>query len=237
VFSYAVSPQNPAAPVNNSRWNTGMTTLPPALPAIVVGPNGGSASARAPIGGPLYRYDGDLNSAVKFPPHFNRKWFTADWYANLFYVNTLDSLGNTVTAQQPIFTNRAWTGPVELKMGPDGAMYVINYGIARYIADANTNIVKITYNGNCFPATPKLEQPPGVYLNPGARYVTQPAGWVVNLGSNRPVLVPDGMAGFELFDLLGRKVWEIRRLRSGGSFTFPAGLQRGALKYRWIPAL
>ncbi len=223
--------KNPAAPTNTSKWNTGLPTLPPAQPAIY-GYNQSCA-----ITGPLYRYDGDLQDSIKFPPHFTRKWFVADWSSSQMQVLTPDSTGQSlIGSAQRIFSNFNFYAPLDVQMGPDGAMYVINYGSAGYFAfDQNTSIVKITYTGTCHPATPKLETPTGLYLNPATHYVTRPTGWVVNLGANAPVLVPSGMQAFEVFDLMGRKVWEKRNLRPGESFSFPASMQHGALQYRWIP--
>ena len=45
------------------------------------------------------------------------------------------------------------------------------------------------------------------------------------------------MVGFELFDMMGRKAWEIRRLRPGETFNLPASLPRAAMKYRWVSAI
>ncbi len=218
-----------SAPTNTSRWNTGMTTLPPARPPIHY------YQQSAAITGPIYRYDGDLVSSVKLPPHFTRKWFVTDFNNSQINVLTLDSMGTSFTALQRIFANRTFYAPLDFKTGPDGALYVLNYN-GWFNAGANTGIVRISYTGACRPLNPKLEQPTGTYLNPGARYTSSPTGWVVNLQSGRPIFVPEGMAGFELFDMMGRKVWEIRHLQPGQSFNFPSHLSQGAMKYRWVSA-
>ena len=221
--------KNAATPINTSVFNTGLDTLPPARAAFFL-PAGSS-----PITGPIYRYDGDLQSTVKFPPHFTRKWFTTDHDGNQVTVRTLDSLGTTVTASSRIFANHIFHGPVDFKQGPDGALYMVEYGNTNFASGTSTMIEKISYTGTCRPATPKLEQANVTAIfNPSAHYVSHQSGWWVNLHSGSPVLVPEGMSSFQVFDLAGRKVWEINWLKSGETFNLPQ-LREGAFKYRWVP--
>jgi hypothetical protein len=218
-----------SAPTNTSKWNTGLTTLPPARPAI------NSYTQSAAISGPLYRYDGDLQSNIKFPPHFTRKWFVTDWNNNQVRLLTLNDAGTSVTANQRIFANNTFSGIVDFKTGPNGALYVMNYGNAYFSSTTATGIVRIDYMGACRPDQPKLEMPVPI-LNRLARQTAHPSGWLIHLGSGRPVLVPEGMAGFEIRDLMGRQIWNAKNLRPGQSFELPAGLPRGAMQYRWISA-
>ncbi len=219
-----------ATPINSSVFNTGLDTLPPARPAFFL-PGGSS-----PITGPIYRYDGDLQSTGKLPPHFNRKWFTTDHDGNQIMVRTLDSLGTAVTASQRIFANHTFFGPVDFRAGPDGALYIVEYGNTNFTSPNGIRIERISYTGSCRPAEPKLEVPTSVtpFLNPGARYASNPSGWWVNLRAGAAVNVPEGMTRFELYDLSGHKVWEIKSLKAGDTFKLPA-LERGALMYRWVP--
>jgi cytochrome c len=221
--------KNADAPTNTSHWNTGLTTLPPARPTFHLHTLGS-----APITGPLYRYDGDLVSAGKFPPHFTRKWFMTDYGSSTVNVMTLDSMGEAVTASQRIFANHTFSGPVDFQAGPDGALYIVNYGNVNFATVGATSIERISYKGTCAPSTPKLEKIPDVAIRgsgmPGRD------GLLVNLGSNHSILVPQGMAGFQLFDLAGKRVWDAGHLKSGTSFRLPAELHAGALKYRWVPA-
>ncbi len=248
TFSYHTgSPESKTAPTNTSVWNTGLTTLPPARPAFKLHNMIGTTTSntvKSPITGPIYRYNGALSSTVKFPPHFNRLWFVTDHDANnatnsVFNVNTLDSAGTKVIDSQQIFTNHFFQGPVDFKAGPDGALYVVCYGNTNFATTAGTSIQKISYkqaSKPCAPLTPTLEQPTALILNPNTQYVSSPSGWWVNLQSGAPVLVPEGMTAFRLFDLMGRKIWEIKDLRPGESFRLPV-LHQGAFKYLWVRAV
>ncbi len=222
--------KDPNAPTNTSKWNTGLTLLPPARPAFKLHTLGTS-----PITGPIYRYDGDLQSKGKLPPHFNRKWFVTDWGSSVINVLTVDSLAEKVTTVQRIFGNHTFYGPVDFQAGPDGALYVVNYGPTLFGTGGSTSIVKIEYKGSCSPSDPKLETVPVVGIrNPGKD--ARADEWLVNLGSVRSLRVPNGMKGLQAFSLTGKKVWEARRLHAGEIIGLPSDLPMGALKYRWLSA-
>ncbi|MEO6096993.1 MAG: PQQ-dependent sugar dehydrogenase [Fibrobacteria bacterium] len=225
---------NPAAPVNNSKWNTGLTTLPPARATTVVPDAFRSSKMRtSPIAGPYYLYDGDLASTVKFPPHFNRKWFVTDYTAGLLYVFDVDAEGTQVTSFQPFLSGKIFNGPVEFRQGPDGALYIVNYGFTNFATGNNTSIMKISYTGSCRPSDLKLEIPVG--LNESRLdMLPRRSGFLINLGAGSLVKVPEGMSGIELYEITGKQIWSKRGLKKGDTFRLPATLARGALKYRWI---
>ncbi len=81
------------APVNDSVKNTGLTELPAAQPADlwygyqrssvpgVINAGGGLA----PMGGPFYEYDPELDSDTKFPSSYDGKAFFYEWARNKMY--------------------------------------------------------------------------------------------------------------------------------------------------------
>lgn len=219
--------KNPAAPSNTSVWNQGMKTLPPAAPAIH---RYVKASA---IAGPVYRYDGDLVSPVKLPPHFNRKWFVTDFVTNQIKVMTLDEAGERIVKQEAVFRNYMPNRPVDFQAGPDGALYVINYA-GWFNANSETAITRIAYAGNCRPALPRLETPVSTGEGGRRRGLSLTHPWVLNLDGGALVKVEAGMTGFALHDARGARVWEQRHLRGPVNVVLPAGLPRGMLKIRWL---
>ena len=220
--------QNAAAPANNSKWNKGLKVLPPARPAYHLHSFGST-----PISGPLYRYDGDLNSSVKFPPHFDRHWFTADFSQNQIRVLTLSDNGDTVKAESPIFTNHHFDGLLDLKAGPDGALYIVNYGNSNFTTGNVTRIEKITYKGTCRPVLPKIETTGLTTIKNGA--ARENSGYLANIGKGQSFFVPTGVKGFEVFDLSGKKVWSQNNLTMGQSLRLPSYLPQGALQFHWVP--
>lgn len=226
---------DPAAPANNSQWNKGMTILPPARPRTKLPDTFLNKMRTAPISGPLYLYNGDLQSNVKLPPHFNRKWFVTDYTSGNLYVFDVDAEGTQVAGYQPFLNGKIFNGPVDFRQGPDGALYIVNYGFANFTTGNNTSIMKISYTGSCRPAEPKLETPVGL-AKTRFDMVPRRSGYIINLGAGSLVKIPEGMSGIELYDISGKLVWSARNLKAGETFHLPVGLHTGALKYRWLSA-
>lgn len=139
---------NSIFPVNNSKWNTGLDTLPAFVPAAYlinkgqktdsIGQDGGGMAA---VAGPIYRYNPGLPSPIKFPPHFHGKWFVSNYFNPLVGLLTLDPTGSVTSATQVFKNTRFQQGLLEMGFGPDGALYVLS----------NSSIVKVEYTGNCRP--------------------------------------------------------------------------------------
>ncbi|MFI5889656.1 PQQ-dependent sugar dehydrogenase [Actinoplanes sp. NPDC051513] len=115
---------------NNSFRNTGLPTLPAARPAWIrygfdfTPPEFGGGS-ESPMGGPVYRYDAALNSAVKFPQSLDGRYFAGEYgrrWIKAIQVNTNGTYGE--------ISGFPWTGTqvMDMAFGPDGALYVLDYG-------------------------------------------------------------------------------------------------------------
>jgi cytochrome c len=194
----------PAIPAGTS-WNgaePGLATLPAAVPAI-------KAYRRScAVAGPIYRYDGDLNSSVKFPPHFHRKWIVSDFNAtqkNIINLLSLSEDGKRVTGQQTVLNSVVLYGPLDMQFGPDGALYVSNYSGYR-TATSTTGIVRIEYTGGCRPAEPKLENPVGILAGGGVAPGRGPR-LEIRRGAGLSVAVgTPGAFRLRVLDILGRPV-------------------------------
>jgi cytochrome c len=165
---------DPMTPVNKSRWNTGLVNLPPAIPAIH------TYKQASAMTGPIYRYDGDLESSVKFPPHFDGKWFLFDFRRGgirsaynqnlgITAVALLDENAEAILEMQDIFQAPAFEfhGPLDFEIGPDGALYILHYS-GDYTPNPFSSFSRIEYTGECHPAEPRLEEKvnPEVYYPP-----------------------------------------------------------------------
>ncbi|MFI7454367.1 PQQ-dependent sugar dehydrogenase [Nonomuraea sp. NPDC049714] len=138
-------------PANNSFRNTGLTTLPPAKPAWIryagdagSPPEFGSGS-ESPMGGPVYRYDPGLNSAVKFPQALDGRYFAGEYGRR--WIKAIEVKPDGAHGEISAFP---WSGTqvMDMAFGPDGALYVLDYGTGNnnqalyrieYIGDANRN--------------------------------------------------------------------------------------------------
>jgi glucose/arabinose dehydrogenase len=198
IILKGMNPQKPVIPAN-ADWNGvqhGLDTLPPAIPAIH------PYHESVVMNGPIYRYDGDLNSSVKFPPHFNRKWILTDFKADIgnpVVAVTVSDDGKKQTAEDTVLKKITLHKPLQIKAGPDGALYVVNYDGYRTVG-ANTGIVRIEYSGTCHPAEPKLEQPSQVADRPAKgpeAVITMAQGLSVEVST-------EGAFTARVSDLLGR---------------------------------
>ncbi|MFF1417818.1 ThuA domain-containing protein [Streptomyces sp. NPDC058280] len=133
-----------AAPKNTSRHNTGLTDLPPAQSAWIAY-DGGSVpefgtGSESPMGGPVYRYDHDLDSPVKFPESYDGDYFAGE-FGRQWIKRIEQGEDGTVSA----INDFPWTGTqvMDMEFGPDGALYVLDYGLAWFGGDENSAVYRI----------------------------------------------------------------------------------------------
>src|SRR3954453_12499684 len=143
---------NCAAPVNDSPNNTGLTNLPPAKPATMwmgytetdprfpaVGGGG------APTGGPRYKYDPNLNSDTKFPAFYDGQWFIGEWNTGWIKTATLNAASTAVTSVNATPWMNTFHRPHEMEFGPDGSLYVIDWGTGFNGNNLDSGIFRIDY--------------------------------------------------------------------------------------------
>lgn len=140
-----------AHPVNFSPNNTGLRDLPPAQPAFIWYPYDSSsafpsfgAGGRTAIGGPVYTFDPDLNSAIKFPAYFDHCWFIGDWMRDWIKVVHFDNNSNLQTIDN-FLPGTKFTKPIYMKFGPDGALYLLEYGTTWAGNNADVKLSRIEY--------------------------------------------------------------------------------------------
>lgn len=131
-------------PVFPAAGDTALSEIPPAIPAI-------NPYRRAiAMTGPVYYYDRNLRSSVKFPPHFDGVWFVSDFGGGYFDAVVLDGKGDRILRKERVLRNIRLDRPLDFQMGPDGALYVVNYAGSRSTTSA-TGILRIEYTGTCRP--------------------------------------------------------------------------------------
>ena len=162
-----------ANPVNDSPNNTGLTTLPTAKAATVWYGNGAEGGefpelgtgGEAPMAGPRYEFDPNLASDVKFPRYYDGKPFFYDWTRNKFWTFSQDDQGGLLKINE-WFKGAAPLAPMDMKFGPDGALYIVEWGGGYGRDNPDSGIYRIDYTqGNRRPtakatATPSSGQAP-----------------------------------------------------------------------------
>ncbi|MET0415161.1 MAG: PKD domain-containing protein, partial [Actinoplanes sp.] len=142
---------NCAAPVNNSPNNTGLTTLPPAVSATVDYDYSGNplfpeiGGGGAPMGGPVYRYDAELNSVRKWPAYYDGKALLGEWNQSKMYAMQVTADGRSLVDINQLLTGMSFIRPMDFEYGPDGAMYLIEWGTGFGGNNADSGIYRIDY--------------------------------------------------------------------------------------------
>ncbi|WP_455360468.1 ThuA domain-containing protein [Streptomyces sp. SYSU K21746] len=133
-----------AAPKNDSPHNTGLVDLPPAQEAWIPY-DGGSvpefgSGSESPMGGPVYRYDPNLNSPVKFPEAYDGDYFAGE-FGRRWIKRVEHGADGAVQSINPF----PWTGTqvMDMAFGPDGALYVLDYGTAWFGGNENSALYRI----------------------------------------------------------------------------------------------
>jgi glucose/arabinose dehydrogenase len=145
-------------PTNNSPNNTGMTKLPPAIPALVYyhyvsdPAHFPLLAGGGPIAGPVYRFDPNLVSARKWPVDFDGRAIFGEWTHDKLFTFQLNSTDTQVTSIDPLLTSQTFLKPMDFKFGPDGALYMIEWGSGFGGNNTDSGIFRIDYlNGGAQP--------------------------------------------------------------------------------------
>lgn len=151
---------DPEQPVNMSPNNTGSRELPPARKAMIWYPYGESkefpvlgTGSRSAMAGPVFYKDDFRNVKSAFPDYYDGKLFIYEWARSWVKVVSFDENKN-LEKIEPFLPGQEWFKPIDMKFGPDGAMYVLQYGANYFEHNSDSRLVKITYvEGNREPKT------------------------------------------------------------------------------------
>jgi cytochrome c len=151
-------PFDPLHPANKSLNNTGLNELPPAQPAMIWYPYNMSdefpllgAAGRSATGGPVY-HRSDFAKAVRpFPSYYEGKWLIVEFMRGWIMSVTMDENGNYKSMERFV-PDLNFSSAIDMQFGPDGDLYVLEYGSAWFKGNENAHLTKIEYNdGNRSP--------------------------------------------------------------------------------------
>jgi glucose/arabinose dehydrogenase len=139
---------DPEALVNTSPRNTGLVDLPPARPAWIAY-DGGSipefgSGSESPMGGETYRFDPDNPSPTKFPAHFHGKIFAYEFGRGWFRALSVGPLGEPAGIE-PFLDSFDFKKPINAEFGPDGSLYVLDYGTGNFGGDENSALYRVDH--------------------------------------------------------------------------------------------
>ncbi len=99
----------------------------------------------APMGGPVYRYDADLNSNRKWPAYYDGKALLGEWNQNKMYTMQLTADGKSLVDINQLLTGMSMIRPMDFEFGPDGALYLIEWGSGFGGNNDNSGVYRIDY--------------------------------------------------------------------------------------------
>lgn len=123
--------------------------------------------SQAIMSGPTYHYDRvDQDSGVAWPKYWDDKWFIGDESTSTNRVAVTVDPAGVPNAEPPAFAEtlskiipngggdnklQSW---MDAKFGPDGALYMLDYGSGFFTLDNNQKLIKISYTGGAATPTP-----------------------------------------------------------------------------------
>ena len=145
-------------PFNDSPNNTGISELPPAKPAMIYYPYSSSeefpalgTGGRNAMAGPIYYSENYKESGHNWPEFFDGKLLAYDWMRGWIFAVAMHEDG-TFAKMTQIVPNMEFNNPIDLIFGPDGALYVLEYGTGWFTQNLNATLSRIEFvTGNRAP--------------------------------------------------------------------------------------
>ncbi|GAB3891547.1 hypothetical protein GCM10028803_03470 [Larkinella knui] len=157
VFDYGTNKplekKDPKKPVNTSPNNTGLTELPPVAPSFIYYPYGVSekfplvgSGSRSATGGPIYHRSDFKDPKRPWPAYYEGKWIATDFSRGWIMAITMDANGDYKSMER-VLPNYRPVEPIDMKFGPDGDLYTLEYGSNWFRKSDNSRLVRLEYNG------------------------------------------------------------------------------------------
>jgi len=155
-FNYETGQPGPsfdmAGPTNNSPNNTGLKKLPASEPAFIWYPYVASpdfpqlgTGSRNAMAGPVY-YADQYPKDSRMPEYYNGKLFIYDWIRGWIKVVTMQENGD-YDKMEPFMGGTKFNALMDMEMGPDGKIYILEYGNGWFSKNPDAGLFRIDYNG------------------------------------------------------------------------------------------
>jgi len=142
---------DPDKPVNNSKNNTGIKELPPATPAFIWYPYSVAynqfpqmgTGGRTAMAGPVY-YSDMFPGKKGLPDYYNGKLFIYEWMRNIIKAVSLQPNGDFYK-MEPFMEGTKLYAPIDMELGPDGHLYILEYGLGWFSKNKDSGLYRIDY--------------------------------------------------------------------------------------------
>jgi glucose/arabinose dehydrogenase len=141
---------DPLKPINNSINNTGIKELPAVAPPFIWYHYGVTqdfpqmnAGGRTAMAGPIY-YSDLYAGKGGLPDYYNGKVFVYEWMRNIIRVVSLLPNGDFYK-MEPFLLGTKLAAPVDIELGPDGKLYILEYGTGWFSKNKDSGLSRIDY--------------------------------------------------------------------------------------------
>ncbi len=142
---------DPAKPINDSRNNTGIKELPAVQPPFIWYPYGISpdfpqlgTGGRTAMAGPVY-YTDMFAEATRLPDYYNKKLFIYEWMRGWIKVVSMKENGD-FDKMEPFMQHTKLASVIDMETGPDGKLYLLEYGTGWFTKNPDAGISRIDFN-------------------------------------------------------------------------------------------
>ena len=106
------------------------------------------------MAGPIY-YTDMFPKATRMPDYFDKKVIIYDWIRGWIKLLTLQPNGD-LDKMEPFMAGTKFNNPIDMETGPDGKIYVLEYGSGWFAKNKDAGIARLDYNsGNRPPEGPR----------------------------------------------------------------------------------
>jgi len=137
-------------PVNNSKNNTGIVQLPKPQPAFIWYPYDVSpdfpevkTGGRTAMAGPVF-YSDLYPAETRLPDYYNGKLFIYEWMRNWIMAVSLQPDGDFYK-MEPFMSKTKLAAPIDMELGPDGKLYILEYGTGWFHKNKDSGLSRIDY--------------------------------------------------------------------------------------------
>ena len=143
---------DPEKPINNSKNNTGLKELPKAMPAYAYYPYVESSDfpqvgtgGRNAMAGPAY-YSDLYNGPNILPEYYDGKVIIYDWMRGWMKAVSFFEDGS-FNKMEPFASDIDINSLIDMEVGPDGRLYLLEYGSGWFSKNDDSGLSYIEYNG------------------------------------------------------------------------------------------
>ena len=112
------------------------------------------------MGGPAYDYDRRNDSRTKWPADFDGKPLFYEWTRDYVKAFHLDRRRTRSPQIDPVLPSIVFDNPMDLEFGPDGALYVLEYGDGFFAENPEAQLARIDFvRGNRTPIAEGQRRP------------------------------------------------------------------------------